>query len=81
MSVKEKIIMASHSCPKEKAGKPAEEEGLLAFMGLEKGSQMVCLGKGREVAHRNDAVAILHPSVPRAQSNTLFPELGAHTGL
>lgn len=73
--------MASHSCPREKAGKPAEEEGLSAFMRLEKGSQMVCFGKGRQVAHRDDAVTILHPSIPGAQPNALFPELGAHTGL
>ena len=73
--------MASHSCPKEKAGKPAEEEGPFAFVRLGKGSQMVCFGKGRQAANRNDAVTVLHPSIPGAQPNTLFPELGAHAGL
>lgn len=81
-SVKEKIITAPHSYPKEKAGKPAEGEGLFAFMRLEKAPQTpVCFGSGRQAAHRDDAVTVLHPSIPGAQPDALFPELGAHTGL
>lgn len=80
-AMKKKIAMASHSCPKEKAAKPAEKEGLSAFYEIREGSQAVCCGKGRRAAYRNDAVTVLHPSIPGAQPDTLFPELGAHTGL
>ena len=34
-----------------------------------------------EVAHRDDTVTVLHPSIPGAQPHALLPELGAHTGL
>lgn len=38
-------------------------------------------GGGLRAAHRDDAVAVLHPAVPGAQPHALLPELGAHTGL
>lgn len=80
--VKEKKIRTSHSCPREKAGESAEEEGLCACgYAITKGSQMVCSGTGDGAAHRNDAVTVLHPSIPGAQPNALLPELGAHAGL
>lgn len=37
--------------------------------------------KRETTAHRDDAVAVLHPAIPGAQPHTLLPELGAHTGL
>ena len=53
-----------------------------AFGETSKGSEGVCFAKREaEVIHRDDAVAVLHPSIPGAQPHALLPELGAHTGL
>lgn len=50
-------------------------------MRLARGLRWSALRKGRQVVHRDDAVAVLHPSIPGAQPHALLPELGAHTGL
>jgi hypothetical protein len=74
--------MASQNCSKGQAGR--EKLGrkchqLLVSLG--RGVVQSALQEGRQVAHRDDTVAVLHPSIPGAQTNTLFPELRAYTGL